>query len=70
MEKRVHRRGYQMKWDNTAWAIIQYARFVKEQSDIVTGRGVKFVHEKESKYEKTNRSVLSVQNILDKTEQG
>lgn len=70
MEKRVHRRGYQMKWDNTAWAIIQYAQFVKEQSDIVTGRGIEFVREKESKYEKINRSVLSVQTILDRTEQG
>ncbi|MBN1795379.1 MAG: hypothetical protein JW804_01775 [Sedimentisphaerales bacterium] len=70
MEKRVHRRGYQMKWDNTAWAIIQYAHFVKEQQDIVTGRGIEFDHQKESIYEKINRSLLSVQIILDKTEQG
>jgi glycosyltransferase involved in cell wall biosynthesis len=55
MEKRAHRRGYQMKWDNTAWAILQYLEFVKEQHDIVTGRGLEFTRQKTSVLE--NRAV-------------
>lgn len=51
MEKRAHRRGYQMKWDNTAWAILQYLEFVKEQHDIVTGRGIEFTRQKASVFE-------------------
>jgi len=59
MEKRAHRRGYQMKWDNTAWAILQYLEFVKEQHDIVTGRGLEFTRQKESVFEKRNLEFLS-----------
>jgi len=59
MEKRAHRRGYQMKWDNTAWAILQYLEFVKEQHDIVTGRGLEFTRQKESAFEKINLEFLS-----------
>ncbi|MFA5783733.1 MAG: hypothetical protein WC962_02525 [Phycisphaerae bacterium] len=54
MEKRAQRRGYQMKWDNTAWAILQYLEFVQEEHDTVTGRGVQFTRQKESIYEKKN----------------
>jgi len=42
MEKQAHQRGYQMRWDNSAWVLLQYIDFVKEQKEIVTGRGVKF----------------------------
>lgn len=59
MEKRAHRRGYQMKWDNTAWAILQYLEFVKEQHDILTGRGHEFVRQKESVFEKRNSELLN-----------
>jgi len=59
MEKRAHRRGYQMKWDNTAWAILQYLEFVKEQHDIVTGRGQEFARQKESVFEQRNQELLS-----------
>jgi glycosyltransferase involved in cell wall biosynthesis len=59
MEKRAHRRGYQMKWDNTAWAILQYLEFVKEQRDIVTGRGHEFIRQKESVFEKRNNELLN-----------
>lgn len=58
METRTHRRGYQMRWDNTAWAILQYVQFVAEQKDIITGRGIEYVRKKESNYEKLNRQVV------------
>jgi glycosyltransferase involved in cell wall biosynthesis len=48
MEKQAHERGYQMRWDNSAWALLQYIDFVREQKEIVTGRGVKFTREKPS----------------------
>jgi glycosyltransferase involved in cell wall biosynthesis len=48
MEKQAHQRGYQMRWGNSAWALLQYIDFVREQKEIVTGRGVKFVRIKSS----------------------
>lgn len=48
MEKQAHQRGYQMRWNNSAWALLQYVDFVREQKEIVTGRGVKFTREKPS----------------------
>ena len=48
MEKQAHQRGYQMRWDNTAWGLLQYLDFVNDQKGIVTGRGIKFAREKPS----------------------
>ena len=48
MERQAHQRGYQMRWDNSAWALLQYIEFVKEQKEIVSGRGVTFTREKPS----------------------
>ena len=48
MEKQAHQRGYQMRWDNSAWALLQYVDFVRELKEIVTGRGVKFTRIKSS----------------------
>jgi glycosyltransferase involved in cell wall biosynthesis len=48
MEKQAHQRGYQMRWDNSAWALLQYIDFVREQKEIVTGRGVKFTRKRPS----------------------
>ena len=61
MEKQAHQRGYQMRWHNSAWALLQYIDFIREEKDIVTGRGVKFVRERASIYQKTKRpmSVIS-----------
>jgi len=50
MERQAHQRGYQMQWQNTAWALLQHIDFVRENKEIVTGRGVKFSREKVSKY--------------------
>ena len=51
MEKRVHQQGYQMRWNNSAWALLQYIDFVREEKEIVTGRGMEFVREKQSIYQ-------------------
>lgn len=48
MEKQAHQRGYQMRWANSAWALLQYIEFVSEEKEITTGRGVKFRREKPS----------------------
>jgi glycosyltransferase involved in cell wall biosynthesis len=48
MERQAHQRGYQMRWDNSAWALLQYIDFVREQKEIVTDRSVKFNREKPS----------------------
>jgi glycosyltransferase involved in cell wall biosynthesis len=53
MEKQAHQRGYQMRWQNTAWALLQHIEFVREEKEIVTGRGIKFKREKSSKYQKS-----------------
>ncbi|MCH8121230.1 MAG: hypothetical protein IIC00_16090 [Planctomycetes bacterium] len=59
IEKQAHQRGYQMRWDNSAWALLQYIDFVREQKEIVTGRGVKFTREKPSVLEiKKRRATL------------
>ena len=46
MEKQAHQRGYQMRWHNSTWTLLQYVDFIREQKEIVTGRGVKFIREK------------------------
>jgi len=51
MEKQAHQRGYQMRWDNSAWGLVQYIDFIKEGKEIVTGRGVKLTREKPSSLE-------------------
>ena len=58
MEKQAHQRGYQMRWDNSAWGLLQYIDFVREEKEIVTGRGIKFTRDKASPLEiKTGRSI-------------
>jgi glycosyltransferase involved in cell wall biosynthesis len=52
MEKQAHQRGYQMRWHNSAWSLLQYVDFIREQKEIVTGRGVRFTREKASIFEK------------------
>ena len=54
MEKQAHERGYQMRWQNTAWALLQHVDFVREGEGIVTGRGIKFTREKPSRFHKTS----------------
>lgn len=48
MERQAHQRGYQMRWANSAWALMQYLDFISEEKRIPTGRGMRFVREKPS----------------------
>ncbi|MDH4238362.1 MAG: hypothetical protein OEW48_02255 [Phycisphaerae bacterium] len=60
MEKQAHQRGYQMRWYNSAWALLQYIDFIREEKDIVTGRGIKFTREKYSIFQKAKlNSIIS-----------
>ncbi|MBW1769836.1 MAG: hypothetical protein JRJ17_01475 [Deltaproteobacteria bacterium] len=58
MERRAHRRGYEMRWDNTAWAMLQYIFFLEEERQISTGRGVTFERGKESAFERLSGLAL------------
>ncbi len=49
MEKQAHQRGYQMRWNNGAWALLQYIQFLEEAKEISTGRGIRFTREKPSR---------------------
>lgn len=59
MENQAHQRGYQMRWYNSAWALLQYIDYVREQKEIVTGRGYKFEREIESKLAENMKRKLS-----------
>jgi glycosyltransferase involved in cell wall biosynthesis len=69
MERQAHQRGYQMRWANSAWGLIQYIDFLREEKEIVTGRGVKFTRLKPSLLELKKRhapdeaAALSVQPV-------
>ncbi|MHC4808108.1 MAG: glycosyltransferase family protein, partial [Planctomycetota bacterium] len=52
MEKRTHERGYQMRWHNSAWELLQYVQFITEKREIVSGRGVEFIRERTSIFQK------------------
>jgi glycosyltransferase involved in cell wall biosynthesis len=52
MEKQAHQRGYQMRWQNTGWALLQHIEFVREGKEIITGRGITFKREKPSVFQK------------------
>ncbi|MFZ0035038.1 MAG: hypothetical protein WAK60_08645, partial [Sedimentisphaerales bacterium] len=56
MEKQAHQRGYQMRWQNTAWALLQHIEFVREDKEIITGRGITFKREKPSILQKKDHS--------------
>jgi glycosyltransferase involved in cell wall biosynthesis len=62
MEKEAHQRGFQMQWNNSAWALLQHIKFVREEIGLVTGRAEKFTREKTSIY----HNYLSKAEILKK----
>jgi glycosyltransferase involved in cell wall biosynthesis len=53
MERQAHQRGYQMRWYNSAWALVQHVEFVEEQKKTVTGRGARFTRNKPSIFQKS-----------------
>jgi len=56
MEQNAQQRGHLMRWDNTAWELLQYIEFVTEQRERVTGRGTTFTREKPSSLATTGDS--------------
>jgi len=50
MEKEAHQRGFQMQWNNSAWALLQHIKFIREEQELVTGRAEIFTREKKSIY--------------------
>jgi glycosyltransferase involved in cell wall biosynthesis len=51
MERQAHQRGYQMRWNNTAWALLQNIEFVSEEKQIISGRAAGFARKKPSALE-------------------
>jgi glycosyltransferase involved in cell wall biosynthesis len=50
MEKEAHQRGFQMQWNNSAWALLQHIKFIREEKELVTGRAELFTRDKTSRY--------------------
>jgi glycosyltransferase involved in cell wall biosynthesis len=50
MEREAHQRGYQMQWNNSAWALLQRIRFIGQEKELRTGRAMIFTREKPSPY--------------------
>ena len=62
MEMRAHERGFQMRWQNTAWELMQSVRCVRDKQD--KGRGPVFVRERASVYEKRNALSRTKSNLI------
>jgi glycosyltransferase involved in cell wall biosynthesis len=62
MEMRAHERGFQMRWQNTAWELMQSIRFVRDKQD--QGRGFVFTRERASVYEKRNALSRTKSNLI------
>lgn len=50
IEKKAHQRGYQMRWHNSAWALLQQVGFVSDEKEMAGGRGPQFLREKPSAF--------------------
>jgi glycosyltransferase involved in cell wall biosynthesis len=50
MEKETHQRGFQMQWNNIAWALLQHIKFVREEKELIIGRAGIFTRDKTSIY--------------------
>ena len=56
IERQAHQRGYQMRWQNSAWAVLQHVDFLQEQKRLLTGRGVRFKRERPCVFHKIRRA--------------
>ena len=48
MERQAHQRGYQMRWQNTAWALLQHIDFIQDMQHHRCGRAPVFNRDKAS----------------------
>jgi len=60
MEKQAHRRGFQMKWHNTAWTLLQHIELVSEEKEMITGRDMTFKREKPSIFQNGRRRSIAL----------
>jgi len=51
MERQAHQRGYQMRWQNMAWALLQHVEYLQDRQCHRFGRGPVFKREKHSIYQ-------------------
>ncbi len=70
MEKQAHQRGYQMRWTNSAWALLQYVEFLQEVREIFSGAGLKFTREKPSKLNVRKERHPQVTSVAESTPKG
>jgi hypothetical protein len=52
MERQAHQRGYQMRWSNSAWALLQHIEFISESKKIISGRAIGFKRKKPSLWQR------------------
>jgi len=57
MERNARARGYEMKWSNSAWRLLQAISRVRDRKERVTGRGPAFDRTKKSSFEKLNTEI-------------
>ncbi|NQV31497.1 MAG: hypothetical protein HQ515_02330 [Phycisphaeraceae bacterium] len=61
MEREAHQRGYQMRWQNTAWALLQHIEFIQDRQNHRCGRGPIFPREKSSVYQRPSASRQAIE---------
>ena len=61
MEREAHQRGYQMRWQNTAWALLQHIEFIQDRQNHRCGRGPIFPREKSSVYQRPSTSRQAIE---------
>jgi glycosyltransferase involved in cell wall biosynthesis len=64
IERQAHQRGYQMRWQNSAWAILQHIEFLQEQKHLLTGRGVRFKRERPSVFHRIRHAISCENQIM------
>jgi hypothetical protein len=52
MERHAHIRGYQMRWQNTAWGLLQHIEFLQDLRRHRCGRGPVFRRDRTSSYQR------------------
>ena len=58
IERQAHQRGYQMRWQNTAWALLQHVEYLQDRINHRCGRGPVFKRQQVSKYQRGTASPL------------
>lgn len=54
MEKQAHQRGFQMRWHNSTWSLLQHIEFTNDRREQISGRGITFRRERKSHLQRKN----------------